>query len=1119
MAPEQARDSRATSISSDIYSLGCTLYFLLTASPPFPGGYITDKLTHHAKTPAPDVRDLRIDVPRRLAEIVLRMMAKRPEDRFRTYDDLIRALRDVLQVPAGSTAELGVIPFAGDSALPERPASSNGVIPFADEVDDPPAPARATASAAFLADDESDGVGFVWEPPNFLIDDPEDDGAESFPSGSTPERDVRQVLPRLSSLRIVDDTPEPEADSTDIEEPAEPSLTRRLADTSRWVIIRTLLAILGVGLLIGSLVLIGQWSNPGGRVPDRSDPAEGDKFAVERTVGIAPTVGRRPAFREARERAPASHVVRPEPEPPPQWVEPADPPVSRPDIAPETAAPEILSRYLPDWGLLPIPDRVDGRTVIAERATDRGDATTFMSLKQALEVIGGTIEIADEGPFFLDDTRIAGDTRARLIRARPGLRSILQVERSAYEVVRNQPAVFLLVNKNVILQDLDIVVDVRSLTPRNVALFQVSGGSLTLKNCSITVCNSLKSQFACVVAQSQPGRPARLRIEQSLIRGEFTSGIELGGENADLVMRDSMIIGGEAPLIHADDIDGSSLAHVYLFRDILAGRGPIIELTRLPLNRKDRPSIAAYGSVFARFGGSGIASVLLSRTSLPADQLVDWRGDHNTFAGWKGFLTRALSPRDEIKDEIIVRDLGAARSTWNGTDPSSRESLPTWLLQPGELRYATSQTIAPFVSQHKAILEHVVEPRPALFEKTLAAFPSPVVPAPNLTPNGIGSQPNAKPGAAAPIIFDTAAKPWNGDLGAFIKERADSGPSELSIIVQGSGTHRFSPVRLSGPFRLYVHVRTQPGVDPPVWMPAPDVTGDALLDIQGGSLVLSNVWLRADDQTLVQRLVRVEDGHLILNRCRFTTANFALDPGTELVSFKAAGTREDVAAADAGLFLPRADRPTCRVIDSILITGGTALRAEQGRGLVAFSQTAIAAGDAAFDLLPSRVSRTRFQNDLSLDHCTIVARSMVRLGPWPGHPLGPDRPWLVSSANTAFLSISGRKSKDSSMLRVDQDAFCRGTLFWQGMEDGIDVDQPILAGTEPPQPGRGRDMLVAWARLWGSNHTRAVVTWRGLNLRFRNRPQAGTFEPADLLLDPRASVGADLSRQGITIKP
>ena len=82
MAPEQARDSRATSIQSDIYSLGCTFYYLLTGVAAYPGGDITDKLTRHAQSPVPDVRDLRPDVPVAVSAIIQRMMAKKPEDRF-----------------------------------------------------------------------------------------------------------------------------------------------------------------------------------------------------------------------------------------------------------------------------------------------------------------------------------------------------------------------------------------------------------------------------------------------------------------------------------------------------------------------------------------------------------------------------------------------------------------------------------------------------------------------------------------------------------------------------------------------------------------------------------------------------------------------------------------------------------------------------------------------------------------------------------------------------------------------------------------------------------------------------------------------------------------------------
>jgi serine/threonine protein kinase len=82
IAPEQARDPCLVDIRADIYSLGCTLYFLLAGQPPFHGGSFMQKLLQHQAAERPDIREVRPDVPDELAAIVQRMMAHRPEDRY-----------------------------------------------------------------------------------------------------------------------------------------------------------------------------------------------------------------------------------------------------------------------------------------------------------------------------------------------------------------------------------------------------------------------------------------------------------------------------------------------------------------------------------------------------------------------------------------------------------------------------------------------------------------------------------------------------------------------------------------------------------------------------------------------------------------------------------------------------------------------------------------------------------------------------------------------------------------------------------------------------------------------------------------------------------------------------
>jgi serine/threonine-protein kinase len=100
MSPEQARNRNAVDIRSDLYSLGCTFYYLLTAQVPFPGGSLLDKLIRHtSEVPAPPER-LRPRIPPAVAAIVLRLIAKEPADRFQTPQELADALVPHAAVPS-----------------------------------------------------------------------------------------------------------------------------------------------------------------------------------------------------------------------------------------------------------------------------------------------------------------------------------------------------------------------------------------------------------------------------------------------------------------------------------------------------------------------------------------------------------------------------------------------------------------------------------------------------------------------------------------------------------------------------------------------------------------------------------------------------------------------------------------------------------------------------------------------------------------------------------------------------------------------------------------------------------------------------------------------------------
>ena len=113
ISPEQARDPRSADVRSDLYSLGCSFFYMLTGRPPFPEGTVLQKLLQHQADIPPDPRSLRPELPLGTTRILHRLLAKNPVQRYQQPCELIdelAALGEQLGMQLSSSRTIWVPP-------------------------------------------------------------------------------------------------------------------------------------------------------------------------------------------------------------------------------------------------------------------------------------------------------------------------------------------------------------------------------------------------------------------------------------------------------------------------------------------------------------------------------------------------------------------------------------------------------------------------------------------------------------------------------------------------------------------------------------------------------------------------------------------------------------------------------------------------------------------------------------------------------------------------------------------------------------------------------------------------------------------------------------------------
>lgn len=209
MAPEQAKNSSTVDHRADLYSLGCSLYFLLRGQAVFPEGSPIDKLIRHQLDPAPDIRKVRPDLPDGLAAVIDKLLKKRPEDRYQTASEVALALAPFTASAAAGAGQNQVQGSVEETILyapqpfslePEANAGPNSFTPA-------PIPAvsarrQSGGEAAEVATGPAVRVrsqSSTDTPPHSATP-----AATNRPAGPPPSVRVRPAAPRSPSTPVVD---------------------------------------------------------------------------------------------------------------------------------------------------------------------------------------------------------------------------------------------------------------------------------------------------------------------------------------------------------------------------------------------------------------------------------------------------------------------------------------------------------------------------------------------------------------------------------------------------------------------------------------------------------------------------------------------------------------------------------------------------------------------------------------------------------------------------------------------------------------------------------------------------------------------------------------------------
>jgi len=1111
MAPEQARNSKLADIRSDLYSLGCTWYQMLTGSPPYPEGSVTNKLQAHAIKPIPDPREMNPQVPEGLTAVIRRMMAKKPGDRYQTPAELIEDLNQSKLTEAEINREIfsDLSDYEQNTdlaAIEEEGYSDDGYFESDDERQTQSTPdyvptttdraSRRKASRPVTTDEAEEETSPTPHRPKARTvksetpsPEPETNRGATRAKGraaeteeeADPDPGVKKAKPRTGKSDLNDsssgpmhkpgadhkhsttkpaDTRHPEsklAESTKAKVPGQkamPPKRQPISDPStseKSAINKDLLKYLGAA---GGLVLV--IVGIGWIISSYSN-------TVVNPFGPPPvTVNENPAVTNS----PSKVIPGSTGETSPETVAASgtNPGGTRTD----TPTPLSDAEKLPDWAGKDAD--LTGLSVFTVSPAAKS-ATNFATLEDALQATpasGAVIKLPGSGPFPLPFIDLKQRKRIVIMPATAQDRPVIALKPGA-----NQTTAGLKLSDGTLdLRSLHFSID-RPALAGALRVIEVTDGQLLVQQCSFTSSGtSSDASVAMVVhsaadATSIPAIEPRLLVDRVLVRGEGLGGISIRRANLDAVVRDSLLVTGSAPAI---ELDGY----------VAAGATDVVTARPRRILRIQRCTLCAQTRIFdlaVDDAGKPPQTALFLRDSICSAQGVAqnsaiafagrWPQLRTTAESWLTRMTWTSTNSLYLGFEQLI-DLGSSfkvvdaatwQRVWNvRADARQFQKLTFPETSLDDLSVALPQEFDSNGLSYRDVkatdggipgcqVNKLSVPDVTSHLRAVATTARPTLPA------------AARPGEPVQIKKIDLKKE---DLGVALN-RPDW-PSGTLFEVTGAGVCQMTPARIDGK-SVRIVFRQADGL-PLRIQPAQPKTGDggksasALIAITHGTLDLTNALLEGSPNSKGYNpdwLIQANDASIILNGCRLL--------GSEADGSKQLGLVRWITGPPAG-----GEAPALVVRDSLLAGSGSGVRVECAQGVLIFRNSILAIRGDAIDLRPVRVG-SGLLPILDVENVTISATAAaIRLEAAPGNDAvgSPMRLFVERSVFAPPLSFKAGEAAGATLLNCVGPVFEQKQVEWWGASNGVarQISFLIRRDGSPAAPVDDQTGLTAWRKLW-----------------------------------------------------